>query len=112
MRRPAKNLPSQYSWRRWQAHDIRFYKPGDPSPDAEIWLLELDSHEIAKITALGNGQWLVTVNAWCRPEDQKHAVADSEGRARHWCERWAERSHEVLKRRFPLAYQHPNGQPR
>lgn len=107
-----KRLPSQFSWGRWRPDRVRHWRPGDPSPDDLIWFLRLDQTEIAKIVDLGNGQWLVTVYAWCRLDQRKHAVADSERLARFWCERWAAKNADYFREKFPLAFAHPNGKPR
>lgn len=113
---PAQNLlmattlpPSQYRWERWHPRSIHHWKPGDPNPDDEIWFLRLDVYEVAKILALGNGQWLVTVFAWCRLDQRKHAVADSKTQARRWSEKWAAKNDDFLRDRFPLAFVRPLG---
>lgn len=109
---PVSELSSHFRWRRWQPKSVRFWKPGDPDPSAEIWFLIFGGSEIAKIEALGNGQWLASVFMWCAIERRKHGVADSEAQARAWCQRWAEKNAELLRDRFPLVLNHPNGTPR
>ncbi|MFK3649268.1 hypothetical protein ACI2IY_12670 [Lysobacter enzymogenes] len=102
MSRPRLPLPTDFEWRRWHAHHIRFHQPGDPAPDAVIFELIFRGTPVARIQSMENDahQWWVAVNAGMRKRYQQHAVAVSEEKARDWCERWAMRELARLSERY------------